>query len=435
MKNQFFGLLLLLSSTSFSQFKISGEIKNYSEKPIMVRIFTGATDKLINRVETDKYGKFSVNIPQHYSGIVSLTNLQRSSSVDILSDNENVEFTAEYAPDSSFRNVLFKVGENAIGYQKYQSYRNLNDLKQNFFPILKSNYNTADEFYQAIVREEKRISGLNPATELPLLKYYAQLSELSTVHVDAKPAGEIYMNKILNHLTRDNNFLEGTGFLTTLVLNYFRYSIIGATSQEYINSTVEQGIEKLLEATDIETPRGQNVLSATFAVLPKEQFGNVLEKYYSMANSLTCEITEELKSNLAAHNMLEGNQVPDIKFKEEVKGFKSLYEIKADKKIIVFWASWCPACNDEMPFIREFYPNFKKNGGEIIAISLDYDINEFKNATKDFDWINYTELTQWDSQGVQEFGVASTPTLFLVDKDNKLIKKAGHISELMEFID
>lgn len=130
--------------------------------------------------------------------------------------------------------------------------------------------------------------------------------------------------------------------------------------------------------------------------------------------------------------MTVGNQVPDIKFKEAVKGFKSLYDVKANQKIIIFWASWCPACREEMPFIKEYYQNFKKEGGEIVAISLDFDQNEFKNATKDFDWINYTELSQWDTQGVEEFGVSSTPTLFLVDKDNKLIKKASHISELLE---
>ncbi|MFA7616137.1 MAG: TlpA disulfide reductase family protein [Weeksellaceae bacterium] len=432
MKNLIFGIMLLTAPVVFGQFKISGEIKNYSEKPVMVRMNKGAGDKLVNRVETDKNGKFSINIPQKYSGIVSLTNLQRSSTIEVLTDNEDVDLTAAYAPDGTFKEIVFKKGANAIGFQNYQSFQNLNDLKNNIFPLLKSQYDSSDEFYQAITKEEARISKLNPAVELPLLKYYSQVSELANAQVDNKSTGEIYTNKILSRLNRDNDYLEGSGYLSTLVLNYFRYSIIGATSQEEINSTVEKEIDHLLEVSDIETPRGQNVLSAIFMVLPKEQFGSLLEKYYSKANNLTCEITEELKSNLAAHNMTVGNKVPDIKFKEAVKGFKSLYDVKANQKIIVFWASWCPACRDEMPFIKEYYQTFKKEGGEIVAISLDFDQNEFKNATKDFDWLNYTELSQWDTQGVEEFGVSSTPTLFLVDKDNNLIKKASHISELLE---
>src|SRR5690606_31351492 len=117
------------------------------------------------------------------------------------------------------------------------------------------------------------------------------------------------------------------------------------------------------------TPRGQNVLSSVFIVLPEEQFGSLLEKYYAKANSLTCEITDELKASLTAHNtIVPGNQVPDIQFKNPVNGYKSLYDVKADKKIIIFWASWCPACQDEMPFVKEYYRNFKDAGGEIISI-------------------------------------------------------------------
>jgi len=432
MKNLIFGIILLTSPVVFGQFKISGEIKNYSERPVMVRMNKGAGDKLINRVETDKNGKFSINIPQKYSGIISLTNLQRSSSIEVLTDNEDVDLTAVYAPDGSFKEIVFNKGANAIGFQNYQNFQNLNDLKNNIFPLLKAQYDPSDEFYQAVTKEESRISKLNPAVELPLLKYYSQVSDLVNSQVDNKTTAEIYANKILSRLNRDNDYLEGSGYLSTLVLNYFRYSIMGANSQEEINSTVEKEINHLLEVSDLETPRGQNVLSAIFMVLPKEQFGSLLEKYYSKANDLTCEITEELRSNLAAHNMIIGNKIPDIKFKEPVKGFKSLYDVKANQKIIIFWASWCPACKEEMPFVKEYYQSFKKEGGEIVAISLDFDQYEFENATKDFDWINYTELLQWDTQGVEEFGVSSTPTLFLVDKDNKLIKKASHISELID---
>src|SRR5690606_15715004 len=164
-----------------------------------------------------------------------------------------------------------------------------------------------------------------------------------------------------------------------------------------------------------------------------EQFSTLLEKYYAKANALTCEITDELKTNLSAHNnTVVGSVVPNILFKNPVKGYKSLYDVKADKKIIVFWASWCPACNDEMPFVKEYYRNFKEDGGEIVSISLDFDAESFKSATLDFDWINYTELLQWDTQAARDYGITATPTLFLVDKDNKLIKKASHISELVE---
>jgi thiol-disulfide isomerase/thioredoxin len=423
---------LLLSSSVFTQFKITGEIKNYQEQPVMVRLFKGSSDKLINRVTTDKNGKFQVNVPEKFSGMVRLTLPSHNAFMDILSDNENISFKSEL-DTQGISNIVFTDGKTAKGYQAYQDYEGFKDLKTNIFPIIKQLYNSDDEFYKAVIKEENRISTMNPSTELPLLKYFVQLSELSNTQVEGKPAAQMHMHKILTRFINDNDYLEGSGFMSKLVLDYLRYSIVGAQSQQEINGIIEKEIDNLLEKTDLETSRGQNILSSIFLVLPAEQFAGLLEKYYSKASALTCEITDELRTSLAAHNNVSpGKVVPNIVFKTPVKGFKSLYDIKAEKKIVIFWASWCPACNDEMPFVKEYYKNFKKEGGEILSISLDVNETAFQEATNDFQWINYTELLQWDTSGVAEFGVTATPTLFLLDKDNKLIKKASHISELVE---
>ncbi|HLV23277.1 MAG TPA: TlpA disulfide reductase family protein [Moheibacter sp.] len=427
-------LLVLLSLTYIlnGQFKVNGKIDNYASQDLTVRVFTGSSDKLINKLKTNKNGEFSVKIPVNYSGIVRIENYSHVA-VDLLSDNEDIDFTAVFE-NNEFSNLKIIKGKTAAGFQNYQSFEAFNDLKLNVFPMIKSLYNKDDKFYQAVVEEEERIAKQNPVTDLPLLKYYIQTNDLANAQVETKQAAEIHKNKILNKLTTDNEYLEGSGLLSKLVLDYLRYSIMDASSQEQINAIVEKEVDELLLKTDLETPRGQNVLSSVFIVLPEEQFGSLLEKYYAKANSLTCEITDELKASLTAHNtIVPGNQVPDIQFKNPVNGYKSLYDVKADKKIIIFWASWCPACQDEMPFVKEYYRNFKDAGGEIISISLDYDQAAFDAATKDFEWVNYTELMYWDTQGVVEYGVSSTPTLFLVDKDNKLIKKATHISELVEF--
>lgn len=433
MKNKLTIIIFLFAFCANAQFTIKGKIENYGGKHLTVRIFKGPSDQMINKVLTDNNGGFTVKVPEKYSGVVRIQTVSDNAILDFLSDNEQVEFTANYN-QGEFKDIEFTKGKTAMGYLEYQSFENFIDLKINVFPTIKSLYSPSDEFYQAIVKEEQRIEKISPVTQLPLLKYYIQTFDLVNAKVDAKPAAEIHRNKILNKLINDNNYLEGSGQMFNLVLHYLQYSIMGATTQEEINSIVEKEVDELLAKTDLETFRGQNVLSAVLMVLPEEQFQALLEKYYSRANALTCEITDELKAALTAHNtMSPGNKVPDIQFKNPVKGYKSLYEIKADKKIVIFWASWCPACTDEMPFIKEYYRNFKAEGGEIVAISLDYDQASFDQASKDFEWINYTELMRWDTTGVKEFGVASTPTLFLLDKDNKLIKKATHISELVEF--
>ncbi|HLV24263.1 MAG TPA: TlpA disulfide reductase family protein [Moheibacter sp.] len=377
--------VFLMALAVNAQFKVSGEINNYANQDIMVRIFNGPTDILINKVTTDKNGKFSVNIPQKFSGIVRLTDTSKQAVLDLLSDNENVNFKATYQ-NHSFSNLDVKEGKSAQGFQQYLSFEGFNDMKANIFPVIKSLYGENDEFYKAIQKEEQRIETLSPSSDSPLLQYYIAISSLANTQFDGQMAAEIHKDKIEKRLLNDNNYLEGTGFMSKLVLDYLRCSIFGANSQEQINITIEKELDILLDKADLETPRGQNILSSVFLVLPSEQFSTLLEKYYAKANALTCEITDELKTNLSAHNnTVVGSVVPNILFKNPVKGYKSLYDVKADKKIIVFWASWCPACNDEMPFVKEYYRNFKEDGGEIVSISLDFDAESFKSATIDFD--------------------------------------------------
>lgn len=432
MKKLFSTIVLLITLGVNAQFKISGEIENFNQKPLLVSIYQGPNAKIVNKITTDNKGKFSVNIPEKYHGIINLTDEAKQANIDILSDNEEVAFKAEFL-NNDFQNLKFSKGKTAIGFHEFQTYQNFQDIKSELFPILKTYYNSGDDFFKAIVKEESRIESMNPSLNLPLLDYYVSLNELAHINFDTQETADAHKSKVMHRLVNDNDNLESSGLLAKLVLDYIRASIYGSKTQGEIQTKVKTAIDELIDQTIIDTPRGQYALSAVFEVLPETQFGDLLASYYDMVNALTCELTDELKTNLYAHNLKNpGAEIPNIQFKQAVNGYNSLYDIKADKKIILFWASWCPACMSEMSYVEEYYENFKKEGGEIVAISLDYDLNDFENATKNYQWINYTELLRWDTQGVDAFGVQSTPTLFLVDKDNKLIKRANHISELLE---
>ena len=51
--------------------------------------------------------------------------------------------------------------------------------------------------------------------------------------------------------------------------------------------------------------------------------------------------------------------------------------------LVVFWATWCPACVKETPYIKDYYERFHDEGLEIVGVSLDTDrhkLAEFVNA-------------------------------------------------------
>ena len=431
MKKYIFLPLSILGTSLFAQFSINGKIDNYNSKPVLVKIFDNGSPKIIQNIKTDASGNFTAKVPVEYNGLIKLE-MPAGGTINMLSANENIKFRTNYG-EKLQQDLQVIEGKTQIEYNALQKLAPLKDLNANLLPHLKNVYQPTDAFYKAIEAEQERISKLsqNQTINSSLVKYINELESILNETKNNSSVSADTANKILSHIEKDDNRLEHSGMLQELVYAYINYQF----SQNQGNtpeSVVMSATEVLLEKGNIETERGQNVLSTLFTLIPENNFANFHSTYKTKVNALTCKVTDDLKSKVKSESLKIGNKAPDIKFETPVKGKKSLYDIKANQKLVVFWASWCPACNNEMPYIKEYYNEFKKNGGEIVAISLDYDQSMFNEATKDLQWFNYTDLMRWDSPIAASYHVESTPTIFLLDKDNKIVKKVSHVNELIQ---
>lgn len=428
MKKYFILPITLAATSLLAQFNINGQIENYSSKAILIKLYENGNPKTVLNTKTDASGNFRAKIPVAYTGMVKI-DTPSGGGISVLSDNENIKFKTTYGENIQ-NGLQILEGKAQKEYSNLQQIAPLNDLNTNVFPHIKNMYQSTDTFYKAIEAEQKRIADLNNNQQIssPLVKYVNDLEKLLQA-TKSNPTQEL-MNTILNHMQNDDDRLEQSGYFTDLIFAYINNQFSNNPSESGENN-LQTATEALLEKGNIQTERGQNILSTILNLAPEANFPNFYKNYTDKVKGLTCKVTEDLKSKVNGTKSLKiGDKVPNITFDSPVKGKKSLYDIKANKKLVVFWASWCPACNKEMPYVKEFYNEFKKEGGEIVAISLDYDQNDFTNATKDFGWYNYTDLLRWDSPIVDLYNIQSTPTLLLLDKDNKVIQIMSHISEL-----
>ncbi|MCX2679701.1 TlpA disulfide reductase family protein [Galbibacter sp. EGI 63066] len=54
-------------------------------------------------------------------------------------------------------------------------------------------------------------------------------------------------------------------------------------------------------------------------------------------------------------------------------GFEKLMNNNKDKTYVVnFWATWCKPCVNELPYFEQLYTEYKKEGVEVILVSLDF---------------------------------------------------------------
>ena len=112
----------------------------------------------------------------------------------------------------------------------------------------------------------------------------------------------------------------------------------------------------------------------------------------------------------------------------------SLSDYKGKKVFVNFWATWCPPCKYEMPFINEIYKENKDI--EILTISS----NESKNIVEKYIKQNNYEfkvLLDTDSKVATKYRAYSIPLSILIDEDGNIIKThngAMNKDQLKEFI-
>lgn len=140
--------------------------------------------------------------------------------------------------------------------------------------------------------------------------------------------------------------------------------------------------------------------------------------------------------------MLVGNRAPNFELVGDVlkngvvvKNTIRLADIKAKYKLIIFGGSWCNQCRAEMIQLLPRYNNWKSKGLEVVFVSLDADKNEFENFTASFPFYSACDYKKWETQAAKDYYVSSSPTIFLLDSNNKIILRPPTVASLDSWLD
>ncbi len=135
--------------------------------------------------------------------------------------------------------------------------------------------------------------------------------------------------------------------------------------------------------------------------------------------------------------MKVGNKAPNFELLGDVfknglalKTAVHLSDIKAKYKLIIFGGSWCNQCRAEMIQLLPRYNNWKAKGLEVIFVSLDTDKNEFEKFIAPCPFYSACDYKKWDTQAAKDYYVSSSPTIFLLDSNNKIILRPPTVASL-----
>ncbi len=120
--------------------------------------------------------------------------------------------------------------------------------------------------------------------------------------------------------------------------------------------------------------------------------------------------------------------------------FMNLYDIDANYTVVIFWEADCGHCKVAVPQLYDLYEKDLKNKGvQVLAVSTLFGEDgkikwvDFVNQHKLYDWIN--AWNPYDYKFKVTYDVRSTPQIFILDQDKKILAKRIGVEQVKDIID
>ena len=100
--------------------------------------------------------------------------------------------------------------------------------------------------------------------------------------------------------------------------------------------------------------------------------------------------------------------------------------------LIHYWATWCEPCKEDLKTIKALQAKYASKGFAPLGVNLDNDqqaLKDYLRATT-LAWPQLHEEGGLDSRLANELGVLTLPTMLLIDKSGRVVRRNIHSTEL-----
>jgi thiol-disulfide isomerase/thioredoxin len=143
-----------------------------------------------------------------------------------------------------------------------------------------------------------------------------------------------------------------------------------------------------------------------------------------------------LKRGRQLSPILIGKKAPNLVMLDYYNKPQSLHNINADYTILYFWAFDCGHCKKITPKLKKYYEEVHDKGVEVFAVSTKQELEGWKKYVEENElpWINVHDLGG-RNRIHDVYDIFSTPVIYLLDKDKKIIAKRLDIENLKKMIE
>lgn len=394
------------------------------------------------------------------SGMYILVNPQKARLIEFFVDQDSQKFTIESDTIDLMGHIKVTGSENNKNFYEWINFLNTiridgDKYREIVDSLKKLNNNNLADIYQKKVDSISNLHDskwrtlfetnpnllvskfMNAQKEIPIPKYKKDGSEYSQLE-------KYYYMK--DHYF-DNIDLSDIGLLYTPIYHRKLSTYFEKIIQPIPDSVIVEGkkVFKLASNND-ETRYYTTWFVSNFAESSKimgmeSAFVRFIDDFYASGavdGSVLPALKESLikRANELRHSLI-GNIAPNIAAWDTTQRIIQLNQIQADYTFVFFFSTICSHCKEETKKLKTYYTEDKsKYKFEIFAVCVDSSFTQFKDYihTNKIPWLAVNGTYTASKYYNDVYDVPTTPTLYLLDKNKKIIAKHLSADKMMEYM-
>jgi len=168
---------------------------------------------------------------------------------------------------------------------------------------------------------------------------------------------------------------------------------------------------------------------------------------YDIQKKLYAHLTESNRNNRFSKELEErfahekdneiGQLAHNFTFPDQDGRMVKLNSYRGKYVVLDFWVTNCYSCVQEVDYLKKIYSTYKNKGLEIISVSLDEDINDWKRFINEqkLSWTQLIDNKSGTNISKKLFALKGFPSIFLLDPGGRIIEKNLNGMDLEKRID